>query len=223
LAIFSAKYISECSEKITQNISIIYIFLTTLITLPIVILSFVNFDINVDLVSALLVFVLCIGSSFAVFKKIPNSDYLKPAYLGVVFIISLIISANHIFNKNESKINSVKPIAEFIKSQHNSEIEVLVYNYLLPSLAFYLEKDITTINHGRHTTQREIQFETNDNWKKNLINYFDKTDRERVLNYTTEKPLYLIKRKKEKFPDTLNILKARLKNKKEFGKFEVYY
>lgn len=222
-AIFSAKFIRESSHKTIKTISIIQLGLTILFSLLIISLYFVNNYFEINFLFSLLIFILFSGGSIAIFKKTPNSNYLKPAYLGVIFIISVIITTNYIFSKNESKINSVKPIAEFINRRPELENKILVYNYLLPSLSFYLNKNITTINHGRYTTQREIQFETNDDWKKNLINYFNTQDRTRLLKIDTKLPLYLIKRKKDKLPDTLKILKKRLLNKKEFGQFEVFY
>jgi 4-amino-4-deoxy-L-arabinose transferase len=224
LAIFSAKYLSECSEKTIKLFSTIYTVLIGLITLAVVILSFIENDgLQVHKGYASIIFVLFGSFSWYITKKINNANYLKPAYLGVVFIIAIIMTSNHFFKSNESKINSVKPIATFIEENSKGKSQVLVYNYLLPSLSFYLNEDITTINHGRYTTQRETQFETNDDWKENLINYFDTKERTRILEINIENPTFLIKRKKDNFPDTLQVLANKLKNKKEFETFEIYY
>jgi len=189
----------------------------------VVILSFLSIGIEVNIWYAIILLLLFGSFGLILNIKIKDSNYLKPAYLGIVFIIAIIMSSNHIFKDNELKINSVKPIALFIQENSPEKPKVLVYNYLLPSLSFYLDQDITTINHGRYTTQREIQFETNDKWRDNLINYFDENDRLRLLNLNEENSTYLIKRKKDVFPDTLQVIANRLKNKKEFEKFEVYY
>jgi 4-amino-4-deoxy-L-arabinose transferase len=223
IAIFSAKYLSECSEKNINLFSKIYVTLITLVTLLLVIMSFVKIDFIINYGAAFLIFVLFSGLSLYVYKKINNANFIKPAYLGVLFIISIISSANYLFKDNELKINSVKPIAVFIEENTTENSQILVYNYLLPSLSFYLNQDITTINHGRYTTQRETQFETNEDWKKNLINYFDATDRTRILEMNPDNPTFLIKRKKDVFPDTLQIFANKLKHKKNFETFEVYY
>jgi 4-amino-4-deoxy-L-arabinose transferase len=186
-------------------------------------MSFVKIDFIINYGAAFLIFVLFSGLSLYVYKKINNANFIKPAYLGVLFIISIISSANYLFKDNELKINSVKPIAVFIEENTTENSQILVYNYLLPSLSFYLNQDITTINHGRYTTQRETQFETNEDWKKNLINYFDATDRTRILEMNPDNPTFLIKRKKDVFPDTLQIFANKLKHKKNFETFEVYY
>ena len=223
LAIFSAKKLSESSEKSIKILKNIYIILISTITFSLFILSFFNFELSVNHYFAVIVLVLFAFINWFLNKKIANNNYLKPAYFGVVFIISIIMSANYLFKDNELKINSVKPIAEFILENGTNESEVMVYNYLLPSLPFYLNKNITTINHGRYTTQRETQFETNEDWKSNLINYFDENDRSRIYTKSTQNSIYLIKRKKDVFPDTLQVFANTLKHKKEFEKFELYY
>ena len=223
LAIFSAKKLSKSSEKSIKIYSVIHLTLTLLITTTIVVLPFIDstFEVN-NLIAIGSLFVFG-GLALFLNKKLNNTNYSKPAYLGSLFIVALIFSANQFFKSNELKINSVKPIADFIIENDTNESEVMVYNYLLPSLSFYLNKNITTINHGRYTTQRETQFETNENWKSNLINYFDKNDRSRIYLKQPKNSIYLIKRKKDVFPDTLQVFANKLKHKKEFEKFELYY
>jgi len=223
LAIFSAKKLSKSSEKSIKIYSVIHLILTLLITTTIVVLPFIDatFEVN-NLIAIGSLFVFG-GLALFLNKKLNNTNYSKPAYLGSLFIVALIFSANQFFKSNELKINSVKPIADFIIENDTNESEVMVYNYLLPSLSFYLNKNITTINHGRYTTQRETQFETNEDWKSNLINYFDKNDRSRIYLKQPKNSIYLIKRKKDVFPDTLQVFANKLKHKKEFEKFELYY
>ncbi len=146
LAIFSANYLSTCNDKAVHNISIVFIGIIIVMTASLVVLSFLNIDYEVQFKSALVIFIVFGITALVINKKILNSNYLKPAYLGIVFIISITMSANHFFKQNEIKINSVKPIAEFIIKNSNSNSAVLVYNDLLPSLSFYLNREITTIN-----------------------------------------------------------------------------
>ena len=223
LAIFSAKKLSESSEKSIKAYSTIHLILTLLITTIIVVLPFIDSTFEVNKLMAVGCLFVFGGLALFLNKKLKNTNYSKPAYLGSLFIIALIFSANQFFKSNELKINSVKPIAEFIIENGTNESEVMVYNYLLPSLSFYLNKNITTINHGRYTTQRETQFETNEDWKSNLINYFDENDRSRIYTKQIQNSIYLIKRKKDVFPDTLQVFANKLKHKKEFEKFELYY
>ncbi len=224
LAIYSANFLSKCHEKVIKIISNLYVLLIFLIALPVIILYFLATDISINLMYALINLLVFGLLSLLLNKYMYNTNYLKPGYLGVLFILSILFTSIHIFKENELKINSVKPMAEFIKAHSNNNSEVFVYNYLLPSLSFYLDEEITTINNGRYTTQREVQFQKNDKWKKYLINYFDKKDRNRILSISTkEKPTFLIKLKKETLPDTLILFQQKLKHKMNFKKFEVYY
>ena len=222
VAIFMAKYLSECTSKTIRLFSIIILSLTIILQTAVVVFSFIKNEISINPIYASIGAVLFISASFILLKFIKNSNFLKPAYLSIIFIISLLFTANHTFTLNELNINSVKPIAKFIQDKAHNNEEVYVYNYLLPSMSFYLNKKITTINHGRYTTQRETQFQKNDVWKEHFINYFKEEDRNRLLNTNTNN-LFLIKRKKDILPDTLKIIQSKLKHKKVFDKYEIYY
>ncbi|MDV7188166.1 glycosyltransferase family 39 protein [Lutibacter sp. TH_r2] len=222
IAIFSAKQLIKASLKGIKNISLAFLILIGLFSTGILLSSIINFGIETSLIKTLsivLFFGLC---SILIEKKIKNANVLKPAYLGVLFMLLIISSANHVFGKNELLVNSVKPIAELIKSNSKKNKKVLVYNYLLPSIPFYLNQEIVTINHGQYNANRDIQFEKNEKWKKNLINYFDEVDRARIQRFNKEN-LFIIKRRKDTLPDTLNILANKLNNQKEFGNYTIYY
>jgi len=225
LAIFSAKYLSECSEKNIKILSKIYDVLIGIITLSLIILAYVdlNIDFKVNKIYAILVFAFFGSFSLIINKKIADTNYLKPAYLGVVFIISIIMSSNYLFKDNELKINSVKPVALFIQENSTETPQIIVFNSIIPALPFYLNQETTTIKHKAITTQREVQFETNNDWLKHLIDYYIKEDRDRILDINLERPTYLITRKKDTLPDTLLVFIDKLKYKKEFGKLDLYY
>lgn len=222
IAIFSAKYIYEVSPKIIEIISIIILSLIGIAAIGILASSFLDFGVKTNLISTSIISVVFSIVSIILFNKIKSSNFLKPAYLGVTLMIVLISCGNIIFGKNEHIVNSVKPMVKFIEEQALENKSILVYNYLLPTLPFYLDKDVVTISHGKYTTHRETQFERKTDWKKNNINYFDKIDRSRLQNIS-EKDVVVIKRKKATLPDTLYVLTSKLKHKKEFGKYTIYY
>ncbi len=223
IAIFSAKYLRKSSSNTIQFISAIYVGLIAFITASLLIAPYVIKDLNNNPITSLLIFIIFTLSGFLLFKKMKNTDYLKPAYLGVLFLTSIIMSSNIFFNENESKVNSIKPVAKFIKEHTNRNSEVVVYNYLLPSLSFYLDKEIITINNGNYRTQREVQFQNDNLWKENLINYRNLEDRERLLVIDETKNIVLVIRNNPAIPDTLQAIKSKLKNQKKFEKFSVYY
>ncbi len=225
LAMFSAKYLSECSEKNIKTLSNIYTILIGVITVSLLALAFfnLNIDFKVNKIYALLVFAFFVSFSLIINKKIASTNYLKPAYLGVVFIISIIMSSNYLFRDNELKINSAKPLALFIQKSATEKPQIIVFNSIIPALPFYLDQETTTIKHKTPTTRREVQFETNNDWMKNLIDYYIKEDRDRILDIKLERPTYLITRKMDTLPDTLLVFIEKLKHKKSFGKLDLYY
>lgn len=225
LAIFSAKHLNISAEKNIKTYNRVYVFLTFIITFSLFVASFFNSElITVNHYFATLV-LLIFGSLALYFNKtIKNSNYTKPAYLGVIFIISVIMSANHFFKDNELKINSAKPVATFIQKNTTAEKpQIIVYNSIIPALPFYLNQETITIKHHTPTTQRETQFETNNEWKKNLIDYFTEEGKARVSNINLDKPTYLVVRKRDTIPDSFQLFIDKFKNKKDFEKLIVYY
>ena len=223
LAIFSAKHLSESIEKNIQTYTIVYLTLIFLIICTLFILSFFNIELSINRYVALLV-LLIFGSLALYFNKtIKNTNYTKPAYLGVVFIISIIMSANYLFKDNELKINSAKPVAKFIQQHSYTKPKIIVYNSIIPALPFYLNQETITIKHHTPTTQRETQFETSNLWKENLIDYFTDEGKARISNMNLDKPTYLVVRKRDTIPDTFQLFIAKFKNKKDFEKLIVYY
>lgn len=225
IAIFSAKYLSQSSEKSIKIFAIIYTILIGVITVSLLALAFfnLNIDFKVNKIYALLIFAFFVSFSLIINKKITSTNYLKPAYLGVVFIISIIMSSNYLFRDNELKINSAKPLALFIQKSATEKPQIIVFNSIIPALPFYLDQETTTIKHKTPTTRREVQFETNNDWMKNLIDYYIKEDRDRILDIKLERPTYLITRRMDTLPDTLLVFIEKLKYKKEFGKLDLYY
>lgn len=225
IAIFSAKNLSQSSTKNIQLFTSIYIFLICLITIPLVILAFINLDIDfqIDKINSVVILIISLIFSLFITKKIANTNYLKPAYLGVVFIITVIMSANYIFKDNEGKINSAKPAAEFIQKHAKTESRIVVYSTIVPALPFYLNQETITIKHHTPTTQRETQFETSDEWKEHLIDYFTEEGKARVSNMNLDEPTYLVMRKRDTIPKDIQLFINKFKQKKVLGKLVVYY
>ena len=131
LAIFSAKQLSLSSKKTIKSISFLYLVFIILFTGATVIITFFDVQFEIKQLNAIIIFVVFGLISQLLYFKMFNTNYLKPVFLGILFIFSIILSANHIFKSNELEINSVKPLAEFIKTNTYTENEILVYNYLL--------------------------------------------------------------------------------------------
>ena len=59
--------------------------------------------------------------------------------------ITLIIYAALLFNQHGDEVHSTSGIADFIKDNKLTQREIIVYNELLPSLSFELDKMIVSV------------------------------------------------------------------------------
>lgn len=133
----------------------------------------------------------------------------------------LIISSGVIFSANQLKINSSKPVTDFILEEKLSDRNVLVYNTIKPSIAFGLDKSIVSLYDGNSCLARETQFEKDLNWKKYLIDMNSDTELQ-YLKQTLREPTVLLLYKKT-LPENLEWLLSYYENMKIMEKWTIYY
>lgn len=151
-----------------------------------------------------------------------QSGYFKTAMLSYLFGCLLLVSGNIILAENEDELNSTRHAINFIDNHLKDAKNIVVYNYLLPSAKFYSNKNLITLNNGHNTVNREIQFETNLEWKNHLIDLKTATGRQQTDSILKNKSV-LITRKRDKLPDYLDFMNHAPYQKKEFGKWVIYY
>ncbi|MFN3841049.1 MAG: phospholipid carrier-dependent glycosyltransferase [Cyclobacteriaceae bacterium] len=103
----------------------------------------------------------------------------------------LLLTSSFLFKYNGLWISTTQPLAEWIERNGMNEHQIMVYNRLLPSLSFHLQKQIISLRDGNHNLDREVQFQSDSTWKDNLIDLSNKTDKVRLLT-TLQKPAVLI-------------------------------
>jgi hypothetical protein len=122
---------------------------------------------------------------------------------------------------NELLINSAKPIATFVNSLKSNN--VYIYNYLFPSMSFYTNKKIITVNNGNYTSKREVQFEQNSNYLKRYYNLEEKKETERFkTDFKIQNSVFLV-RNKEDLPEYIKSKVSLFRNKRYFAKWILYY
>lgn len=167
------------------------------------------------------VLILLFGLLISIFGIKNNNWFYKNQYVLVINTLTLLLFSTFFMKSNELLINSVKPIAHFVNSLNSKE--VYVYNYLLPSMSFYTNKNIITINNGNYTSKREVQFEQNTDYRKNYYNLEEIKETERLKSdFKTQNAVFLV-RKKEILPEFIKSEIAPFHNKKYFGKWILYY
>lgn len=224
LALLLAKFYYDISERLIRVFIKLYYVLFGLILVSPIILKFFPSPIKTNVYFSIALLLIVGLGLFVISKNKKSTNHLKLLYIAILFIVTLIVESTMFFHYNENTVNSVKPIATFIKSKTETQPKtIIVYDRLLPSLSFYLNQPIITIHNGRYTTKRETVFETDLRWKKTTINYAVKKDRQNILNLASKTNLYLIIRERAVVPDTLTHLKNKLMHSKKIGKYTVYY
>ncbi|MBC6607488.1 glycosyltransferase family 39 protein [Hymenobacter sp. BT188] len=138
----------------------------------------------------------------------------------VMFTLTLLLAAKPILHQNELAANGTRPLAELLRERKLTARPVLVYNELLPSLAFELGKLPVSLNDGNHNLNRETQFETDKRWQQNLIYLADSTQRPALDWMLQQRPVLIIKG--ELNPERQWLLPY-FKQHETLGKWTVWY
>jgi 4-amino-4-deoxy-L-arabinose transferase len=104
----------------------------------------------------------------------------------------LIVSAVF-FSNHELLSNSTRPIALWIKDHEMTKRNIIVYNVLLPSLAFDLDRDIISLDDGNRYLAREVQFEKNERWKNSLYNIRQAAEKGRLSTKLSQPTVVIVK------------------------------
>ncbi len=94
----------------------------------------------------------------------------KPILSAAVFMYGLSLITPHIFEHNPEKIKDSRYIAAFIENELPETENILIFDRRLPSIPFHTDTNVISLYVGDHNLNRETQFESNDQWKENLIN-----------------------------------------------------
>lgn len=226
IAMLSAKHLFTMQPIIIKKTEAILAGFFCLVLVAVIVSCFIKLPF---IIPQLPVFVICIaGLSLLLYLYFKKNLllFLKGPMITATGIAILTCILPPVMNANELKINSVKPLALFIndRSVDNTKINIVVYNYLLPSLAFYTGKNIITVDNGNAVAHREVQFEPGSNYQKR--NYFRMQDKEekKDLSLMLEgKENFIITRKQDDIPDSLSFIKKNLQHRFAIDKWIIYY
>ncbi len=128
-----------------------------------------------------------------IFKTLSSVDrILLSAFIFTVFLLAY---GAWFMKFNELKINSTRPLAGWIKDNQLQDRNILVYNRLLPSLAFHLNDDIISLHDGNRYLKREVNFEKDEAWKKELFDLTNPLEADRLLPLLRTDPVMIVKGK----------------------------
>ncbi len=158
-------------------------------------------------------------SAWLLLSKFRRS-YLIPT-LSLLFAINLMFYASFFFRFNSLDVNSTRAICDFIEENHLDNRTIIVYDELLPSLAFELDREIISVYSGDHTAKRETQFEKDDHWRSHFIDATDQRESIRFKKLLASKTVLVVKTKKSS-----SKLKTFLEGnwqQQTMGKWTLYY
>lgn len=222
LALLASYLFEFINDKQRKVVSISVFSFYAIILVAIIVLPYTNADFFIpNTVIIISASVLLLLTYLLVSKKF-NSEQ-KPMVISFIMSIFLIFISSHLMSVNQLKINSTQPIIDFLKSEKLDNKEVIVYNSRRPSIAFGLNKSIVSIYNYRDDLNRETQFEQDTNWKKFLLNINDDDDKKEILSIIKNKPTILISYKESSKDQIIKNLAKYYTNKKELGKYIIYY
>ena len=147
---------------------------------------------------------------------------LRISVMAFLCMMTLTLYGSYFSQANELLLGGTRPLAQFIKTQGLQDQPVMVYNKLLPSLAFNLDRNIITINDedARRMIDRETQFQTDDSWRQYWV-YSRRPEAKTYLQEIARSPSTLITR--SNLPDRWNWLLNSYPQSKKIGRWTLSY
>ena len=147
---------------------------------------------------------------------------LRLSIMACSCMLALTLYGSYFLQANELLVGGTTPIAQFIKSQNLQDQPVLVYNKLLPSLAFNLDRDIITINdeEAESAISRETQFQADDSWRQYWV-YTKRPEARFYLENIARSPSTIVTR--SDIPERWNWLLRNYPRSQKIGRWTVFY
>lgn len=222
IALLGAKLLPKTSARSLKVYRWVYMALLFLLAGGLIFLNFYD-KFDIDLWWSLAILILVLASATWLYRSFRTLENMRVLALGFVFTIGLLFTYHLFAANNPNPINSIKEVTSFIKEQKPDHNRVIVYDYLLPSAAFYLDEEIVTVNKKNFNTHREIRFEEGEAYKEDFIDLEQEGEAQRFRDLLEQKENVLIKRKKTQIPEEFQPELQKLPNRKEIGKWEIYY
>ncbi|ARS36222.1 glycosyltransferase family 39 protein [Pontibacter actiniarum] len=176
--------------------------------------------VGIDLPLWALVFpVLMLVGLFIVWRRpLPQLQALLAGAL--LFTLLLLPYSTHLMGHNPQLTNGSRPIANVIRQHNLAQRPILVYNKLLPSLAFELNRSIVSLEDGSSDLDREVQFERDERWREDFLRLEDPADAARLRQLLQQQPVLVVK---NTLPKERQWLLQHFSQHVKVGKWTVFY
>jgi len=201
-------------RKVQKGASIYYGLLTlALLAIP-------WLPLELALPSPALVFPLLILAGLYLIRRLLQDNQLRLLATAVVFTLFLIPYSTHLLGANPNQFNSMTALVRELRQKQLQDRTILVYDRLLPSLAFTLGRDIISIQDQHQSLQRELQFEKDEQWRSHLLQMNRPEDLVRLRPLLAERSVLVVK---EELPPERQWLADNYRYSKRIGKWLIYY
>jgi len=224
LSILIAVQLFKITPAIRYILNVSYALLTGLLFLGVLIIWFLQPAFLQISSSTLVICSVCVAVFGGIYFLIDNGYVAKPAILGASFGAFLILMSTSIMSNNGSTFNSTKEMIGYINAiTPKGPKTIVVYDYLLSSIPVYSGANPITIKFRHNTTDREVQFQRNNQWQANLWDINDKVMVSKLDSLSHCPNTYLIIRRKIGFKDDLKFLLPHFSNRHEYPKWLILY
>ena len=189
-----------------------------ILAIALLLLPFLPFHIAAPTWTLIFPFIIIAGIIY-IWRK-PMLQLHKIVGSALIFTFILVPFSTYLLAENPTLTKSGKLIDDFIKAEKLENRKIIVYDELLPSLAFHLQKDIISVYDQDKDLLRETQFETDEKWRTNLLDIHSKADEMRLLGLVKQQAVLLVK---DEIPEEQNWILQQFPHQKQFGKWRVYY
>ncbi|MBC8768540.1 glycosyltransferase family 39 protein [Arenibacter sp. BSSL-BM3] len=224
VAILIAAQLIKATKAIRSTLNMVYAALmgclfTGILALWIIKPDFVQISTGTLINSFISLIVLAV-----IYFLVDNLRPEKPAILGAGFGAALILISTSLMAHNGPTFNSTKELMGYINNVTlKTHKTVVVYDYLLSSIPIYSDAHQITLKLKHNTTNREIQFQNNDDWKESLWDINDQVMVSRLDSLSYSPNTYLLIDKKRGFKDGLKYLEPHFKNRKVYQNWLILF
>ncbi|MHC2993339.1 hypothetical protein OB13_17795 [Pontibacter sp. HJ8] len=138
----------------------------------------------------------------------------------LLFTGLLLPYSTHLLGANAARLKNSTDLAAALRREGLHSRQILVYDRLLPSLAFGLGRNVISVQDQHKSLQRETQFEQTAAWQASLIRLSEPTDSARLSQLLTDESVLVVK---TELPAGREWLGSKFKHRKMVGEWVLYY
>ncbi|WP_266202619.1 ArnT family glycosyltransferase [Pontibacter kalidii] len=217
-ALLTAWLLHNMSEKATKRAMKAGLVYFTVLAVALFVVPLL--PVGIALPWRVLTFPVLILGAFAILWTGERQQQQKLVYGALVFTALLLPYSAKLLAHNPQFTNGSRPVAEVIVARNLQQRPILVYNKLLPSLAFELNRSIVSLDDGTSKLERELQFEQDKQWREQLLQLKRPEDMQRLRELLQQKPVLVVK---NELPEERQWMLGYFDRQEQVGEWVVYY